>query len=307
MILIKNCYNERRIGGFDMKGIILAGGSGTRLYPITEGISKQLMPIYDKPMIFYPLSTLMMAGIQDILVITTEQDQEGFIRLLGDGSKFGVNLNYVVQPSPDGLAQAFILGADFIGQEPCAMVLGDNLYFGNDFEKLLLAAKENAYQNDATNFGYAVKDPERFGIMELDKDKNIISVEEKPTHPKSKYAITGLYFYPDDVVSKSKLVKKSPRGELEITTLNDMYLQEGRLKAQLLGDGFTWFDTGTPDSQLEAANMIKTIQSNKGRVICAPEIIGYQNGWLSKEELLQRGELLHKNDYGKCLIKVAKE
>lgn len=290
-----------------MKGIILAGGSGTRLYPITEGISKQLMPIYDKPMIFYPLSTLMMAGIQDILVITTEQDQEGFIRLLGDGSKFGVNLNYVVQPSPDGLAQAFILGADFIGQEPCAMVLGDNLYFGNDFEKLLLAAKENAYQNHATNFGYAVKDPERFGIMELDKDKNIISVEEKPAHPKSKYAITGLYFYPDDVVSKAKLVKKSPRGELEITTLNDMYLQEGRLKAQLLGDGFTWFDTGTPDSQLEAANMIKSIQSNKGRVICAPEIIGYQNGWLSKEELLQRGELLHKNDYGKCLIKVAKE
>lgn len=290
-----------------MKGIILAGGSGTRLYPITEGISKQLMPIYDKPMIFYPLSTLMMAGIQDILVITTEQDQEGFIRLLGDGSKFGVHLNYVVQPSPDGLAQAFILGADFIGQEPCAMVLGDNLYFGNDFEHLLLAAKENAYQNHATNFGYAVKDPERFGIMELDKDKNIISVEEKPAHPKSKYAITGLYFYPDDVVSKAKLVKKSPRGELEITTLNDIYLQEGRLKAQLLGDGFTWFDTGTPDSQLEAANMIKTIQSNKGRVICAPEIIGYQNGWLSKEELLQRGELLRKNDYGKCLIKVAKE
>lgn len=290
-----------------MKGIILAGGSGTRLYPITEGISKQLMPIYDKPMIFYPLSTLMMAGIQDILVITTEQDQEGFVRLLGDGSKFGVHLNYVVQPSPDGLAQAFILGADFIRQEPCAMVLGDNLYFGNDFDRLLLAAKENAHQNHATNFGYAVKDPERFGIMELDKDKNIISVEEKPAHPKSKYAITGLYFYPDDVVSKAKLVKKSPRGELEITTLNDMYLQEGRLKAQLLGDGFTWFDTGTPDSQLEAANMIKTIQSNKGRVICAPEIIGYQNGWLSKEELLQRGELLHKNDYGKCLIKVAKE
>ncbi len=290
-----------------MKGIILAGGSGTRLYPITEGISKQLMPIYDKPMIFYPLSTLMMAGIQDILVITTEQDQEGFIRLLGDGSKFGVHLNYVVQPSPDGLAQAFILGADFIGQEPCAMVLGDNLYFGNDFEKLLLAAKDAAYQNHATNFGYAVKDPERFGIMELDKDKNIISVEEKPAHPKSKYAITGLYFYPDDVVSKAKLVKKSPRGELEITSLNDMYLQEGRLKAQLLGDGFTWFDTGTPDSQLEAANMIKSIQSNKGRVICAPEIIGYQNGWLSKDELLQRGELLHKNDYGKCLTKVAKE
>lgn len=290
-----------------MKGIILAGGSGTRLYPITEGISKQLMPIYDKPMIFYPLSTLMMAGIQDILVITTEQDQEGFIRLLGDGSKFGVHLNYVVQPSPDGLAQAFILGADFIGQEPCAMVLGDNLYFGNDFEKLLLAAKENAYQAHATNFGYAVKDPERFGIMELDKDKNIISVEEKPAHPKSKYAITGLYFYPDDVVSKAKLVKKSSRGELEITTLNDMYLQEGRLKAQLLGDGFTWFDTGTPDSQLEAANMIKSIQSNKGRVICAPELIGYQNGWLSKKELLQRGELLHKNDYGKCLIKAAKE
>lgn len=290
-----------------MKGIILAGGSGTRLYPITEGISKQLMPIYDKPMIFYPLSTLMMAKIQDILVITTPQDQEGFVRLLGDGSKFGVNLSYVTQPSPDGLAQAFLLGEDFIGQEPCAMVLGDNIYFGNDFNKLLANAKYNAYQGFATNFGYAVKDPQRFGIMELDKDQNIISVEEKPEHPKSKYAITGLYFYPDDIVSKAKLVKPSPRGELEITTLNDMYLQEGRLKAQILGDGFTWFDTGTPDSQLEAANMIKTIQSNKGAVICAPELIGYQNGWLSKDELRERGELLHKNDYGKCLIKVANE
>lgn len=290
-----------------MKGIILAGGSGTRLYPITEGISKQLMPIYDKPMIFYPLSTLMMANIQDILVITTPQDQEGFIRLLGDGSKFGVNLSYVTQPSPDGLAQAFLLGEDFIGQEPCAMVLGDNIYFGNDFSKLLVNAKYDAYQGFATNFGYAVKDPQRFGIMELDKDQNIISVEEKPEHPKSKYAITGLYFYPDDIVSKAKLVKPSPRGELEITTLNDMYLQEGRLKAQVLGDGFTWFDTGTPDSQLEAANMIKTIQSNKGTVICAPELIGYQNGWLSREDLLARGELLRKNEYGKCLIKTAKE
>lgn len=290
-----------------MKGIILAGGSGTRLYPITEGISKQLMPIYDKTMIYYPLSTLMTAKIQDILVITTPQDQEVFIRLLGDGSKFGVNLNYVTQPSPDGLAQAFLLGQNFIGQNPCTMILGDNLYFGNDFDKFLLSAKENAFQSFATNFGYAVKDPERFGIMELDKSQNIISVEEKPKHPKSKYAITGLYFYPDDVVSKAKLVKKSPRGELEITTLNDMYLQEGRLKAQVLGDGFTWFDTGTPDSQLEAANMIKTIQSNKGTIICAPEIIGYHNGWLSREDLITRGELLHKNDYGKCLIKVAKE
>ena len=290
-----------------MKGIILAGGSGTRLYPITEGISKQLMPIYDKPMIFYPLSTLMMANIQDILVITTPQDQEGFIRLLGDGSKFGVNLSYVTQPSPDGLAQAFLLGEDFIGQEPCAMVLGDNIYFGNDFSKLLVNAKYDAYQGFATNFGYAVKDPQRFGIMELDKDQNIISVEEKPEHPKSKYAITGLYFYPDDIVSKAKLVKPSPRGELEITTLNDIYLQEGRLKAQVLGDGFTWFDTGTPDSQLEAANMIKTIQSNKGTVICAPELIGYQNDWLSREDLLARGELLRKNEYGKCLIKTAKE
>ena len=290
-----------------MKGIILAGGSGTRLYPITEGISKQFMPIYDKPMIFYPLSTLMIAGIQDILVITTPQDQDGFVRLLGDGSKFGINLSYVTQPSPDGLAQAFILGADFIGQESCAMVLGDNIYFGNDFKKLLNQAKYDAYQHVATNFGYAVKDPERFGIMELDKNHNIISVEEKPKHPKSKYAITGLYFYPDDIVSKAKLVKPSPRGELEITTLNDMYLQEGRLKAQILGDGFTWFDTGTPDSQLEAANMIKTVQSNKGRVICSPEIIGYQNGWLSKEALLQRGELLHKNDYGKCLIRATNE
>ena len=290
-----------------MKGIILAGGSGTRLYPITEGISKQLMPIYDKPMIFYPLSTLMIANIQDILIITTPQDQEGFVRLLGDGSKFGINLSYVTQPSPDGLAQAFLLGEDFIGQEPCAMVLGDNIYFGNDFSKLLVNAKYDAYQGFATNFGYAVKDPQRFGIMELDKDQNIISVEEKPEHPKSKYAITGLYFYPDDIVSKAKLVKPSPRGELEITTLNDMYLQEGRLKAQVLGDGFTWFDTGTPDSQLEAANMIKTIQSNKGTVICAPELIGYQNDWLSREDLLARGELLRKNEYGKCLIKTAKE
>ncbi|CDE08301.1 glucose-1-phosphate thymidylyltransferase [Bacillus sp. CAG:988] len=290
-----------------MKGIILAGGSGTRLYPITEGISKQLMPIYDKPMIFYPLSTLMMAKIQDILVITTPQDQDGFVRLLGDGSKFGVHLSYVTQPSPDGLAQAFLLGEQFIQNEPCAMVLGDNIYFGNDFKKLLESAKYDAYQGYATNFGYAVKDPERFGIMELDQNQNIISVEEKPKHPKSKYAITGLYFYPDNIVSMAKLVKPSPRGELEITTLNDMYLKENCLKAQILGEGFTWFDTGTPDSQLEAANMIKSIQSNKGTVICSPEVIGYQNGWLSREELLNRGELLHKNEYGKYLIKVAKE
>src|SRR5574344_2843916 len=243
-----------------MKGIILAGGSGTRLYPITEGISKQLMPIYDKPMVYYPLSTLMQAGIKDILVITTPDDQAQFKRLLGDGSKFGINLSYEPQPSPDGLAQTFLIGEKFIGNEECAMVLGDNIFFGEGFKKMLLNAKEKAEKGFATNFGYQVKDPERFGIMELDENNNIISVEEKPEFPKSNFAITGLYFYPKNIVEKAKLVKPSPRGELEITTLNEMYLNESKLTAELLGEGFTWFDTGTFDSQLDASSYIRSVQ-----------------------------------------------
>ena len=290
-----------------MKGIVLAGGSGTRLYPITEGISKQLMPIYDKPMIFYPLSVLMLAGIKDILIITTPEDQINFKRLLSDGSKYGINISYAIQPSPDGLAQAFIIGEEFIGDDECAMVLGDNIYYGNDFIKTLARARVNAENGLATNFGFAVKDPERFGIMELDKNRNIISVEEKPEYPKSNYAITGLYFYPKGVAEKAKQIKPSKRNELEITSLNDMYLQEKLLKAELLGGGFTWFDTGTFESQLEASMMIKTIQNNTGKIISCLEQIGYNNGWLSKECLIKRGEIMAKNSYGDYLLKVAKE
>lgn len=286
-----------------MKGIILAGGSGTRLYPITEGISKQLMPIYDKPMIFYPLATLMLAGIKDILVITTPEDQASFKKLLKDGSTFGINISYVEQPSPDGLAQAFILGEEFIGDDECAMILGDNIFYGNDFNVMLENARKNAEEGFATIFGNQVRDPERFGIMELDGNK-VISVEEKPKKPKSNYAITGLYFYPKGVAKKAKEVKPSARGELEITTLNDMYLQDGVLKAELLGEGFTWFDTGTFESQLDAANMIKTIESNKDKVICCPEQIAYYKNWISKEELQKRAELLKKNTYGQYLQKV---
>lgn len=290
-----------------MKGIILAGGSGTRLYPITEGISKQLMPIYDKPMIFYPLATLMLAGIREILVITTPQDQEQFIKLLGDGSKFGIELSYVVQPSPDGLAQAFILGEEFIGDDACAMILGDNIFYGNGFNKLLEDAKVNAENGKATIFGNQVRDPERFGIMELDEHRNVLSVEEKPAKPKSNYAITGLYFYPKGVAGKAKTIKPSARGELEITTLNDLYLQQGDLKAELLGDGFTWFDTGTFDSQVDAANMIRTIETNKDKIICCPEQIAYYRGWVTKEQLQARADLLKKNTYGQYLQKVIEE
>ena len=287
-----------------MKGIILAGGSGTRLYPITEGISKQLMPIYDKPMIFYPLSTLMLAGIKDILVITTPEDQASFQRLLKDGSQFGVNISYTVQPSPDGLAQAFILGEEFIGDDTCAMILGDNIFYGNGFADILKRANKNAEEGKATIFGTEVKDPQRFGIMELDSENNVLSVEEKPENPKSRFAITGLYFYPQGVAKKAKEVKPSARGELEITTLNDMYLQESSLKAELLGTEFTWFDTGTFDSQLDAANMIRTIQNNKDKVICCPEQIAYYHGWITKDQLEARAKLLGKNTYGKYLQKV---
>lgn len=287
-----------------MKGIVLAGGSGTRLYPITEGISKQLMPIYDKPMIFYPISVLMLAKIKEILIITTPEDQQMFKRLLGDGSKFGVSFEYVVQPSPDGLAQAFILGEEFIGDDECAMVLGDNIFYGNGFIEMLTQAVKNAQNGIATNFGYKVRDPQRFGIMELDDNNNILSVEEKPLKPKSDFAITGLYFYPKGVAEKAKSITPSARGELEITSLNDMYLKEKKLKAQLLGGGFSWFDTGTFESQLDASNTIKTLQNMKDEVIACLEQIAYDNGWLSKELLENRAALLSKNSYGQYLKKV---
>ena len=291
-----------------MKGIILAGGSGTRLFPITEGISKQLMPIYDKPMIYYPLATLMLAGIKEILVITTEEDQPNFKKLLKDGKQFGIDISYVVQPSPDGLAQAFILGEEFIGNDTAAMILGDNIFYGNGFNENLERARESAESGFATIFGNQVKDPERFGIMELDEAKTrVISVEEKPANPKSNYAITGLYFYPKGVSEKAKLIKPSARGELEITTLNDMYLQENKLNAELLEDGFTWFDTGTFDSQLEAANMIRNIENIKGKVICCPEQIAYYKNWISKDELQERAKVLRKNTYGQYLQTVVDE
>lgn len=286
-----------------MKGIILAGGSGTRLYPITEGISKQLIPIYDKPMIYYPLSTLMLAGIKDILLITTEQDQAGFKRLFGTGNQFGLNIDYVIQPSPDGLAQAFTLGKDFIGNDTCAMILGDNIFYGNDLVKKLSAARENAEDGYATIFGYQVKDPERFGIMEIDENKKVISVEEKPQKPKSDFAITGLYFYDNRVVDKAFKVEKSARGEYEITDLNRMYLEENKLKAELLGGGYAWFDTGLTDSLLDASNTIKTLQNIRGSIISCPEQIAYKNGWLSDSQLLERAELMKKNEYGKYLMK----
>ncbi len=286
-----------------MKGIILAGGSGTRLYPITEGISKQLIPIYDKPMIYYPLSILMLAGIKDILLITTKEDQNGFKRLLGDGSKFGINIDYVIQPSPDGLAQAFTLGKDFIGDDSCAMVLGDNIFFGEGLTEKLQSARKSAEDGYATIFGYEVKDPERFGIMELDKDNNVVSVEEKPLKPKSDFAITGLYFYDNTVVDKAFRVEKSPRGEYEITTLNDMYLKEGKLKAELLGAGYAWFDTGLPDSLLDASMTIKTLQGLRASVISCLEQIAYKNGWISDQELLASAESMKKNEYGKYLMK----
>ncbi len=289
-----------------MKGMILAGGAGTRLYPITAVISKQLMPIYDKPMIFYPLATLMLAGIKEILVITTPQDQPAFKNLLKDGSQFGISISYVVQPSPDGLAQAFILGEEFIGDDECAMVLGDNIFYGNGFNESLERARANAEKGEATIFGTQVKDPQRFGIMEL-KGHKVVSVEEKPQKPKSNYAITGLYFYPKGVAAKAKEIKPSARGELEITTLNDMYLQDGVLQAELLGEGFTWFDTGTFDSQLDAANMIKSIETNKDKVICCPEQIAYYKNWITKDELKARAELLKKNTYGQYLLKVVEE
>ena len=290
-----------------MKGIILAGGAGTRLYPLTMVTSKQLLPVYDKPMIYYPLSTLMLAGIKDILIISTPQDTPRFEALLGDGSQFGLNLSYKVQPSPDGLAQAFILGEEFIGDEACAMVLGDNIFYGAGFGKILRDAAENAENGRATVFGYHVEDPERFGIVEFDKNGKVLSVEEKPEHPKSNYAITGLYFYNKDVVEEAKKVKPSARGELEITTLNDQYLQKGLLDVKLLGRGFAWLDTGTMDSLVEAANFVQTIEKRQGIKISAPEEIAYKNGWITKEQLLESARRYGKSPYGKHLYKVAED
>ena len=288
-----------------MKGIILAGGSGTRLYPLTKVTSKQLLPIYDKPMIYYPLSTLMLAGIKDILIISTPDDTPRFEELLGDGSKFGINLSYAVQPSPDGLAQAFLIGEDFIGDDTCAMVLGDNIFYGSYFRKNLADAVKAAEEGYATIFGYYVKDPERFGIVEFDKNRNVISVEEKPQHPKSNYCITGLYFYDNRVVKMAKQVKPSARGELEITDLNRLYLNEGKLKVQLLGRGFAWLDTGTMDSLMEASTFVQTVQSRQGVVISAPEEIAYFEGLITKEQLLESAELYGKSPYGEHLKIVA--
>lgn len=288
-----------------MKGIILAGGSGTRLYPLTRVTSKQLLPIYDKPMIYYPLSTLMLAGIRDILIISTPEDTPRFEELLGDGEKFGIHLSYAVQPSPDGLAQAFIIGDEFIGDDTCAMVLGDNIFYGGYFRKNLADAVENAKKGFATIFGYYVKDPERFGIVEFDKNRNVVSVEEKPEHPKSNYCITGLYFYDNRVAKMAKQVKPSARGELEITDLNRLYLNEGKLKVQLLGRGFAWLDTGTMDSLMEASTFVQTVQSRQGVVISAPEEIAYYEGWISKEQLLESAELYGKSPYGEHLKVVA--
>lgn len=289
-----------------MKGIILAGGAGTRLYPLTMVTSKQLLPVYDKPMIYYPLSTLMLAGIREILIISTPTDTPRFEKLLGDGSQFGVELSYCVQPSPDGLAQAFILGDKFIGSEACAMVLGDNIFYGDGFSYYLKEAKEKAEEKKrATIFGYHVNDPERFGIVEFDKKGRVISVEEKPEHPKSNYCITGLYFYPAGVSKMAKKVVPSARGELEITTLNDMYLKKNKLDVQLLGRGFAWLDTGTMDSLVEAANYVQIISKRQNIVISAPEEIGYKYGWISKEELLESAKLYGKSPYGEHLKAVA--
>ena len=289
-----------------MKGIILAGGAGTRLYPLTMVTSKQLLPVYDKPMIYYPLSTLMLAGIQDILIISTPEDTPRFENLLGDGSQFGVKLSYCVQPSPDGLAQAFLLGEKFIGDEACAMVLGDNIFYGNGFGRILRGAVENAEQHGrATVFGYYVSDPERFGIVEFDADGRVLSVEEKPKNPKSNYAITGLYFYPKGVSAMAHEVKPSARGELEITTLNDMYLQKGDLDVQLLGRGFAWLDTGTMDSLVEAADFVQMVEKRQGIKISAPEEIAFKNGWISRDKLLESAERYGKSPYGQHLKAVA--
>lgn len=288
-----------------MKGIVLAGGAGTRLYPLTMVTSKQLLPVYDKPMIYYPLSTLMLAGIRDILIISTPTDLPNFERLLGDGSQYGISLSYKVQPSPDGLAQAFLLGEEFIGDDCCAMVLGDNIFYGNHFSRLLRAAAADAEQGKATIFGYYVNDPERFGIVEFDESGKVISVEEKPKNPKSNYCITGLYFYDRRVVELAKRIKPSARGELEITDLNRLYLEDGTLNVQLLGRGYAWLDTGTMDSLVEASDFIQMVEKRQGIQISAIEEIAYRNGWIDRETLLASAERYGKSPYGEHLKRVA--
>ncbi|MBB1335594.1 glucose-1-phosphate thymidylyltransferase RfbA [Pseudoalteromonas sp. SG43-7] len=291
-----------------MKGIVLAGGSGTRLYPITKGVSKQLLPVYDKPMIYYPISVLMLAGIREILIITTKDDIAGFERLLGDGSEFGVNFSYIIQPSPDGLAQAFILGEDFIGDDDVCLVLGDNIFYGQGFTPKLKHAVENAKnKNGATVFGYQVKDPERFGVVEFDENNKAISIEEKPIKPKSHFAVTGLYFYDNQVVEMAKNVKPSSRGELEITCLNDMYLKSKNLNVEMLGRGFAWLDTGTHESLLEAASFVETIEKRQGYKVACLEEIAFNNGWLTKSQVIDLAKPLLKNNYGQYLLEIIKE
>ncbi|WP_202107677.1 glucose-1-phosphate thymidylyltransferase RfbA [Succinivibrio dextrinosolvens] len=288
-----------------MKGIILAGGAGTRLYPLTLVTSKQLLPIYDKPMIYYPLSTLMLAGIRDILIISTPSDTPRFENLLGDGSQFGINLSYCIQPSPDGLAQAFLLGEKFIGDDACAMVLGDNIFYGNNFSEFLINAVASAHDGYATIFGYYVNDPERFGVVEFDENSHALSIEEKPKEPKSNYAVTGLYFYPAGVSSEAKKVKPSERGELEITTLNNIYLQNKKLKVELFGRGFAWLDTGTIDSLADATDFVRMVETRQGIKISAPEEISYRSGWITKDQLLASAEKYGKSQYGQHLRSVA--
>lgn len=285
-----------------MKGIILAGGSGARLYPVTMGVSKQLLPIYDKPMVYYPLSVLMLAGIRDILIITTPEDQASFQRLLGDGKHFGVCIEYAVQPSPDGLAQAFIIGEEFIASDSVCLVLGDNIFFGQGFSGKLRSVAERT--NGATIFGYQVIDPERFGVVDFDADFNALSIEEKPAKPKSNWAVTGLYFYDNDVIEIAKSIKPSKRGELEITAINDEYLKRSKLQVELLGRGFAWLDTGTHDSLIEAGSFVETVQKRQGMMVACPEEIAWRNGWLSNDELIERGKVFQKNSYGQYLLKL---
>lgn len=291
-----------------MKGIVLAGGSGTRLYPITKGISKQLTPIYDKPLIYYPLSVLMLAGIKDILIISTPKDLQNFEHLLGDGSNLGINLKYKIQPNPDGLAQAFILGEEFIANDDVCLVLGDNIFYGHGLTKLLTKSIKNIKnENKATVFGYYVNEPQRYGVANFDEKGNVTSIEEKPQNPKSNYAVVGLYFYPNDVVKKAKKVRPSNRGELEITTLNEMYLHERRLKVELMGRGYAWLDTGTHESMLEASNFIQTIENRQGLKVACLEEIAYEMSYISKDKLLELAQSLKKNQYGQYLIKIADE